>query len=61
MARLQKHSAYTYTTEGGKKIKHFKHLVVIPEDAVDKAGFKEGAELEVEASKGEIVLKVRSK
>jgi len=48
--KLQKH----YTQ---KNKKYPKYEVVIPKDAVEKAGFKEGDELEAEASKGEVRLR----
>ena len=44
----------------GKKIGNKiypKHVVVIPSDKIEEAGFKKGDELEVEAKKGEIRLK----
>ena len=43
-----------------KKIRdktHHKYVVVIPKDLIEKAGFKEGDELEAEARKGEIKLR----
>ena len=40
----------------GDKIYH-KYVVVIPEDKIQEAGFKEGDELEAEAKKGEIRLR----
>jgi bifunctional DNA-binding transcriptional regulator/antitoxin component of YhaV-PrlF toxin-antitoxin module len=40
----------------GNKI-YYKYVVVIPEEKVKEAGFKEGDSLEAEAKKGEIRLK----
>ena len=42
----------------GDKI-YYKNVVVIPDDVLEKAGFKGGEELEVEAKKGELKLKRR--
>jgi bifunctional DNA-binding transcriptional regulator/antitoxin component of YhaV-PrlF toxin-antitoxin module len=50
MPNLQKH----YTR---KDKSQWKYETVIPKEAVEKAGFKEGDELEAEAKKGEIKLK----
>jgi len=36
---------------------YYKYVLVIPNDIVKEAGFKEGEELEAEARKGEIKLK----
>ena len=37
-----------------------KYTVVLPKEAVEQAGFKEGDELEVEAKKGKIELEKKS-
>ncbi len=50
--KLQKH----YTRKGKK---YPKYEVVIPKDAVKKAGFKAGDELKADAKKGEIKLRRR--
>ncbi len=52
--KLQKH----YTRKG--KL-YPKYEVVLPKDAVDKAGFKAGDELKADAKKGEITLKKNRK
>ncbi len=49
--KLQKH----YTRKGKK---YPKYEVVIPKDAIKTACFKEGDELNVEAKKGEIRLRL---
>ncbi len=36
---------------------YYKHVVILPEDAIKESDFKEGDELEVEVRKGEIKLK----
>jgi len=48
--KLQKH----YTRKGKK---YPKYEVVLPKDAIEKSGFKEGDELEAEAKKGEVRLR----
>jgi len=40
----------------GNKVYH-KYVIVLKDELVDSAGFKEGDELEAEAKKGEIKLK----
>ena len=57
MVTLQKQKAYTYTTEKGEKIEHYKHLVVLPEDVVTKSGWSEGVVLEIKVSDGKVTLK----
>ena len=39
---------------GGKV--YYKYVIVLPSDVVEKAGFKEGEELEARAAKGKIVV-----
>jgi hypothetical protein len=56
MVKLQKHKAYTYETEKGKKIPHYKHLVVIPENVVSEVGWNEGAELRISVANNSIVI-----
>ena len=36
---------------------YYKHRINLPEEVLDKANFKEGDELKVEAKKGEIKLR----
>ena len=48
--KLQKH----YTRKGKQ---YPKYEIVLPKDAVEKAGFKEGDELQAKAKKGEIRLR----
>jgi bifunctional DNA-binding transcriptional regulator/antitoxin component of YhaV-PrlF toxin-antitoxin module len=45
LVRLQKRFAYRYKAKDGERI-HYKHVVTIPEDAIEKLGWKEGQELE---------------
>lgn len=51
--KLQKHNS----RKAKKGEDYFKWEVILPKDAVEKADFKEGDELEAEAKKGEIKLK----
>jgi len=44
---------------GGKE--YHKFVIVVPNDLVEKAGLKEGQELEGEAKEGEIKVRVRGK
>lgn len=48
--KLQKH----YTRKGNQ---YPKYEVVLPKEAIENSGFKEGDELEAETKKGEIKLK----
>lgn len=61
MVKLQRHKAYTYESDDGKKIEHFKHLVVIPENVVSEIGWPDGTELDVSVSENVVVLKPESK
>ena len=51
--KLQKHPSRK--SKDGKA--YFKWEVILPKEAVEKAGFKEGDELLAEAKKGEIKLR----
>lgn len=44
-----------------KEKNYYKYVVVLPEESVKKAGFKEGDELEAESTKGEIKLRGKNK
>jgi hypothetical protein len=57
MVKLQKHRAYTYTTDSGKEIEHYKHTVVIPENTLRELGWKAGVELKVVTKGKSLVLK----
>ena len=48
--KLQKHKS-------DYKRGYHKYVIVIPNDVIEKAGFKEGEELKGEARKGEIKLR----
>lgn len=49
--KLQKHFAYEY-----KDKKHYKHVIVIPEEAINQLGWKAGQELEVKVNDGKMVV-----
>lgn len=53
--KLQKHSSRK--AKNGEE--YFKWEIILPKDAIKKAGFKEGDELEAEAKKGEVRLRRR--
>jgi hypothetical protein len=48
--KLQKHKTR-------KDKNYYKYVVVLPEEEIREAGFKEGDELDTETKKGEIKLK----
>lgn len=54
-AKLQKQLAYKY-----KDKKHFKHVIVVPEEAVGELGWKGGQELELTVNDGRLVVEVKS-
>jgi bifunctional DNA-binding transcriptional regulator/antitoxin component of YhaV-PrlF toxin-antitoxin module len=51
--RLQKHPSRK-SKDGDD---YYKYEVILPKEAIEESGFKEGDELEAEAKKGEIRLK----
>jgi hypothetical protein len=57
MVKLQKHKAYTYEADNGERIEHYKHTVVIPENMIEKVGWKDGMELAVVPRNNSITLK----
>ena len=50
-AKLQKQLAYKY-----KEKKHYKHVVVIPDEAINALGWKGGQELEINVKDGQLVV-----
>jgi len=54
--KLQKHLAYKYK---GKK--HFKFVIVIPEETVNQLGWKTGQELDGVVNNGKLIVKVGEK
>ncbi len=53
-AKLQKQQAYSYK---GKK--HFKHVIVIPDEAITELNWKGGQELEVAVKEKQLVITVK--
>ena len=51
--KLQKHFAYEY-----KDKKHYKHVIVIPEEAITKLKWKAGQELDVEVKNDKLIVGV---
>jgi hypothetical protein len=60
MVKLQRHKAYTYETDKGQKIEHYKHLVVIPEDKLHALGWNEGDDLDSVVKGNALVFKRKS-
>ena len=54
--KLQKHFAYTY-----KDKKHYKHVIIVPEEAIGKLGWQAGQELEIKINKGKMIVGVNKK
>ena len=57
MVKLQKHKAYTYKSNSGKEMEHYKHTVVIPESTIQQLGWKSGMELAVIPKRNSLILK----
>lgn len=57
MVKLQKHKAYTYRTESGEAIDHFKYVINVPEGALNKLGWNDGQELSLTISDNSLTLK----
>jgi bifunctional DNA-binding transcriptional regulator/antitoxin component of YhaV-PrlF toxin-antitoxin module len=52
MVKLQKRFAYKY-----KNKEHYKHIIVIPENAINKLGWKSGEELDTVIEEEALVVK----
>jgi len=52
MVKLQKRFAYKY-----KDKEHYKHVITVPEEAVERLGWKEGQELEQILEKDALVIR----
>lgn len=50
-AKLQKQLAYKY-----KDKQHFKHVIVVPEEAVNELGWEGGQELELSTKDGRLII-----
>lgn len=53
-AKLQKQQAYSYK---GKK--HFKHVIVIPDEAITELGWKGGRELDLSIDDGKLTIEIK--
>jgi formylmethanofuran dehydrogenase subunit D len=53
-AKLQKQLAYKY-----KDKRQYKHVIIIPEEAVTELGWKGGQELELTLKNGQLVIDVK--
>jgi len=54
-AKLQKQQAYSYK---GKK--HFKHVIVIPDEAITELGWKGGQELDLTVKDSRLIVELGS-
>lgn len=54
-AKLQKQLAYEYK---GKR--HFKHVLVVPDDTINELGWKKGQDLEIRVEKGRLVAEMKN-
>ncbi len=55
--KLQKHKAYTYKSESGKEIEHYKHMVTVPESAIGELGWNEGQQLTYTINGNVLIMK----
>ncbi|MDN5845839.1 MAG: AbrB/MazE/SpoVT family DNA-binding domain-containing protein [Candidatus Nitrosocosmicus sp.] len=56
MVKLQKRFAYKY-----KDKNHYKHIITIPDDIVEKLGWKEGMEIESKIKNDELIFTLSNK
>jgi hypothetical protein len=50
-AKLQKQLAYKY-----KEKKHFKHVIVVPDEAINELGWKGGQQLELNIKNRQLII-----
>ena len=55
--KLQKHNAYTYKANSGRRIEHFKYLVNVPEGTLNDLGWNEGQELNFTIRHNSLILR----
>ena len=55
--KVQRNHAYNYTTKEGKVIPHYKYNVVLPEQAIEKLGWRGDEELDWDADGKNLILK----
>lgn len=58
--KLQRQKAYVYRSEDGEEIEHYKHLVTIPDEAVETLGWKQGIELRPAIEGSKLILEPES-
>lgn len=56
MVKLQKHKAYTYKSDSGEEIDHYKYVINIPESALGELGWSEGQELNFQINRHSLIL-----
>jgi bifunctional DNA-binding transcriptional regulator/antitoxin component of YhaV-PrlF toxin-antitoxin module len=52
MVKLQKRYAYTY-----KDKNHYKHIITVPDEVIERLGWKDGQEIEPTAEDGKLILR----
>jgi hypothetical protein len=57
MVKLQRHKAYTYKTDSGETIEHYKHIINIPEDILTELGWTSGISLTAIPKGNSLILK----
>jgi hypothetical protein len=55
-AKLQKQLAYRY-----KEKKHYKHVIIVPDEAITELGWKGGQELDLVVRNGKLIIELRTK
>lgn len=54
-AKLQKQLAYKY-----KDKKHYKHVIIVPDEAITELGWEGGRELSITVSEGRLVVELKT-
>jgi len=60
MVKLQKRFAYRYKAKEGDKV-HYKHVITVPDEIVQKLGWSEGEDIEYEVKGGHLIAKQSKK
>lgn len=55
-AKLQKQLAYKY-----KDKKHYKHVIIVPDEAITELGWKGGQELDLAIRNGKLIVELKIK
>jgi len=53
-AKLQKQLAYKY-----KEKKHYKHVIIVPDEAITELGWKGGKELDLTVRNGKLIVELK--